>query len=131
MTVESSTLDAFVGDEMSMMERNARIQRIAQLLVGKYGDEALAIATERAHARLAVREYSSAVTWTWVAEAVDVMSPDAKTENAHRRIGASLDELMDDPVMKLVERDKDAHHREVHALMKRAKRKLRQKRKRA
>lgn len=113
------------------MDRNARIRRIAQLLIDEYGDEALAIATERAHARLGVREYSSAVTWTRVAEAVHLMSPDSKTENAHRRIGPSLDELMDDPVMKLVGRDKDGHRREVHALMKRAKRKLRQKRKRA
>lgn len=113
------------------MERSRRIQRIARLLVEKYREEALTVATERAHIRLEIQEYSSAVIWTRVAEAVNVMSPDRKPEDARRRIGASFDELMADPVMMPFARDKDRHRREVHALMKRTKRKLRQKRKRA
>src|SRR6266446_3019767 len=90
------------------MASDPRIQSIAQLLVDKHGDEALAVTTERVHHRLAIRDYPSAIIWTRVAEAVHILRPDARPERAPGRDGASLDELMDDPVMTAMVQDDDA-----------------------
>ncbi len=101
------------------MASDPRIQSIAQLLVDKHGDEALAVTTERVHHRLAIRDYPSAIIWTRVAEAVHILRPDARPERAPGRVGASLDELMEDD---------DARRGEIRATLTRAKRKLGRKR---
>ena len=112
------------------MASDPRIQSIARLLVDKHGDEALAVTTERVRHRLAIRDYPSAVIWTRVAEAVHILLPDASPERAPGRVGASLDELMDDPVMAAMVQDDDSRRGEIRATMTRAKRKLSPKRRR-
>ena len=106
------------------MASDPRIRSIARLLVDKHGDESLAIATERAHDRLAIQDYPSAIIWTRVAEAVHILVPEAKPERTPGRVGASLDELMDDPVMTAVVQNDDARRGEIRATLTRAKRKL-------
>jgi hypothetical protein len=110
------------------MASDPRIQSIAQLLVDKHGEESLAIATERAHDRLGIQDYPSAIIWTRVAEAIHVLRPDAKPERTPGRIGASLDELMDDPVMTAMVQDDDGRRGEIRDTMTRAKHKLQHKR---
>src|ERR1700738_4284376 len=112
------------------MASDPRIQSLALLRGDKHGDEALAVTTERVHHRLAIRDYPSAVIWTRVDEAVHVLRPEASPERAPGRIGASLDELMDDPVMTAMVQDDDARRGEIRATMTRAKRKLSPKRRR-
>jgi hypothetical protein len=105
-----------------------RIRRIARLLADKHGGESLAIATERAYDRLAIQDYPSAIIWTRVAEAVHHLLPEASPERTPGRIGASLDELMDDPVMHAMVQGDDRRRGEIHATLTRAKHKLRSKR---
>lgn len=112
------------------MTSDPRIQRIARLLADKHGDESLAIATERAYDRLAIQDYPSAIIWTRVAEAVHTLLPAARPERAPGRVGASLDELMDDPVMTAVVQDDDGRRGEIRATLTSAKRKLRRKQRR-
>lgn len=75
------------------MNNDPRIQRIAQRLVEKHDDKALALAKERVHDRLATQDYASAVIWARVVEAVHILIPDAKPKRARDVIGASLDKL--------------------------------------
>lgn len=112
------------------MASDPRIQSIAQLLVDKHGDEALAVTTERVHHRLAIRDYPSAIIWTRVAEAIHILRPEARPERAPGRVGASLDELMDDPVMTAMVQDDDTRRGEIRDTLTRAKRKLGRKRQR-
>jgi hypothetical protein len=75
------------------MDDDPRIQRIAQRLVDKHDDKALAIAKERVHDRLATQDYASAVIWARVVESVHILIPDAGPKRARDVIGASLDKL--------------------------------------
>lgn len=109
----------------SVMTSDPRIQRIARLLAEKHGDDSLAIATERAYDRVAIQDYPSAIIWTRVAEAVHLLLPGAKPQRASGRIGASLDELMDDPVMTAVVQDDEGRRGEIRATLTSAKHKLR------
>ncbi len=99
-----------------------KIRQIAQLLVEKYRDEALAVVTERALGRLTVQDYGWAVMWTRVAEAVHTLRPNAKPERSVWHTQVPLQELMDDPLMKVVVQD-DEGRREVHEILLDAKRK--------
>ena len=110
------------------MASDPRIRSIARLLIDKHGDESLAIATERVHDRLGIQDYPSAIIWTRVAEAIHLLLPAAKPERTPGRIGASLDELMDDPVMTAMVQDDDGRRGEIRDTMTRAKQKLRHKR---
>jgi hypothetical protein len=56
--------------------------RLAQLIVEKYGNEALAVVIERVVGRLIVHDYSLAIMWTRVAEEVHTMLPDANLEHS-------------------------------------------------
>lgn len=103
------------------MGPDPKIWRLAQLVVEKHGDEALAVVTERAIGRLTVQDYPNTVLWTRVAEAVHTMLPDAKP-----RTQAPLKELMHDPLMDVVVQDDDDRRREVHDVLRDAKRKLRE-----
>jgi hypothetical protein len=101
----------------------SKTRRLAHLLVGKHGHEALAVVTERALGRLAVQDYRLAIVWTRVAEAVHKLLDDPKPERTVRHTQVPLKELMDDPLMNVVVRDDDGRRREVHETLLHAKRK--------
>ena len=105
------------------MEPDSKIWRLAQLLVKKYGDEALAVVTERALGRLTVQDYAWAIVWTRVAQAVHTMRPDAKPERSLWHTQVPLKDLMNDPLMNVVVQDDDDRRREVHETLLDAKRK--------
>ena len=79
------------------MDDNPGTRRIAQCLLKRHHDKALAVATERVRDRLATQDYASAAIWARVAETVHVLMPDAKPTPKPTRaclaIGASLDQL--------------------------------------
>jgi hypothetical protein len=106
------------------MTSDPKMQRLAALLVGKHGDDALAVATERILGRLAVRDCDSALLWTRVAEAVASLVPHTKAGRAAWRLHAPLRDLMEDPLMEIVVQEDDERRRVVHDTLKRAKRKL-------
>jgi hypothetical protein len=106
-----------------MVVDDPKVWRLAQLLVGKYGDEALAVVTERALGRMTVQEYSWAIAWTRVAEAVHTLCPNAKPERSVWHTQVPLKELMDDPLMKVLVQDDEGRRREVHDTLRDAKRK--------
>ena len=107
------------------MSSDPKIWRLAQLLIDKHGDEALAVVTERALGRLSVQDYHLAIVWTRVAQAVHRMRPDAKPERSIWHTQAPLKELMDDPLMNVVVQDDEGRRREVHDTLRDAKRKRR------
>lgn len=108
------------------MASDPKVWRLAQLVVEKHGDEALAVVTERALGRFTVQDYPSATLWTRVAEAVHTILPHAKPERRSVwRTQAPLKELMDDPLMSVVVQDDEGRRREVHDVLRGAKRKIR------
>jgi hypothetical protein len=51
------------------MDHEQKIRHVAEILIGKYGKRALAVARNRAHDRLASEDYSTAVVWVEVSDA--------------------------------------------------------------
>jgi len=51
------------------MNHEQKIRHVAEILIGKYGKRALAVARNRAHDRLASEDYSTAVVWVEVSDA--------------------------------------------------------------
>ena len=51
------------------MDHEQKIRHVAEILIGKYGNRALAVARNRAHDRLASEDYSTAVVWVQVSDA--------------------------------------------------------------
>jgi hypothetical protein len=51
------------------MEHDQKIRHVAEILIGKYGKRALAVARNRAHDRIASEDYSTAVVWVQVSDA--------------------------------------------------------------
>lgn len=105
------------------MADESKVWRLAQLLLDKHGDEALAVVTERALGRLTVQDYAWAIFWTEVAQAVHGLRPDAKPERSVWHTQVPLKELMNDPLMNVVVKDDDGRRREVHETLRDAKRK--------
>jgi hypothetical protein len=56
-------------DRFLHMDHDQKIRRVAEILIGKYGKRALAVARNRAHDRLASEDYSTAVVWVQVSDA--------------------------------------------------------------
>lgn len=104
------------------MKNESRIRRVARLLIEKHGEEALAIAVGRAQQRLAIEDYASAVIWARVSAAIHAIDPGLKPKKPKRRAEASLDELIDDPVMEAVTRGDAARRDAVRDTLRRAKR---------
>jgi hypothetical protein len=48
------------------MDHDQKIRRVAEILIGKYGKRAHAVARNRAQDRLAREDYSTAVVWAEV-----------------------------------------------------------------
>ena len=107
------------------MDDDPKTWRLAQLVIEKHGEDALALVTERAHWRLEVQDYALAALWSEVADAVRALLFDAGAERTSERSQASLAELMNDPVMDIVVQDDDERRRAVHDTLRHAKRKLR------
>jgi hypothetical protein len=105
------------------MADESKVWRLAQLLLDKHGDEALAVVTERVLGRLTVQDYAWAMLWTQVAQAVHALRPDAKPERSVWHTQVPLKELMNDPLMNVVVKDDDGRRREVHETLRDAKRK--------
>ena len=103
------------------MASDPRIWRTAKLLVDKHGEQALAVVIERIQWRLAAHDYGLAQFWTQVAERIHAILPDAPVRPAD---AASLDDLLDDPVMSEVVRDDDERRHEVRETLIRTKRNL-------
>src|SRR5262249_27490900 len=106
------------------MTSKPKIRSLAQLWVGKYRDDALAVVTERGVGRVTVEDYRLAVVWTRVAEAVHKMLPDAKPERSIWHTQVPLKELMDDPLMNVVVHDNVDRRCGVHETLLDAKRKV-------
>jgi hypothetical protein len=115
----------YAGDRWKTMASDPKVWQLAQLIVEKHGEDALAVVTERAFGRLAVMDYALAVVWTRVAEAVHAIRPDAKPQGAVWRTQAPLNELLADPVMGVVVQDDEERRREVRDVLRSARRKLR------
>lgn len=64
------------------MASDRKTWRLAQLIVEKHGDEALAVVIERIVGRLIVHDYPLAIMWTRVAEVVHIMLPAANPEHS-------------------------------------------------
>jgi hypothetical protein len=107
------------------MASDPKVWRLAQLIVEKHADGALAVVTERALERMIVMDYPLAMVWTRVAEAVHTLLPGARPAGSQWRAQAPLNELMDDPVMGVVVQDDEERRQEVHDVLRSAKRKLR------
>jgi hypothetical protein len=56
-------------DRFHHMDHDQKIRRVAEILIGKYGKRALAVARNRAHDRLASEDYSTAIVWVEVSDA--------------------------------------------------------------
>jgi hypothetical protein len=72
---------------------------------------------------MTVQEYSWAIAWTRVAEAVNTLCPNAKPERSVWHTQVPLKEPMDDPLMKVLVQDDEGRRREVHETVLDAKRK--------
>jgi hypothetical protein len=106
------------------MACDPKIGRVAQLLVAKHGDEALAVVTGRGLGLLTVQDYQLAILWTRVAGAIHTMRPDAKPERSVWHTKVPLKELMDDPLMNVIVQDDEDRRAEVHDTLRDAKRKV-------
>jgi hypothetical protein len=105
------------------MADDSKVGRLAELLLEKHGDDALAVAADRAAWRLAVQEYRWAALWALVAGTIRAARPEAKPGTSIWRVPVPLKELMDDPLMDAVVQDDDGRRREVHETLLDAKRK--------
>jgi hypothetical protein len=105
------------------MDRDAKIWKLARILIGKHGAEAVRTARERASDSLAHEDYEAAAVWSETA----AVARDMTRDGAQRRPDnpePSLGELLNDPVTRAVMEGDRVEQAELDELLGEAKKRL-------
>jgi hypothetical protein len=105
------------------MERDAKIWKLARILVGKHGAGAARTAQERARDSLEHEDYEAAAVWSEAAAVARDMTrggAQLRPDNPE----PPLDELLNDPVTRTVMEGDGVGRRELDEVLGEAKRKL-------
>lgn len=62
------------------MDGDGKLKQLAEVVVRKYGDDALAVVTARIEGRLSVQDYSLAAMWSLVAAIIHARTAGAKPQ---------------------------------------------------
>jgi hypothetical protein len=106
------------------MDHEARLWRLARVLIAKHGKAAPAVAHERAQDRLAKRDYRVASMWAHIADVVSRMSTTGARRIRSKVLAEpSLPDILDGGVTKAMMEADNVDRKHVEAVMDEAKQK--------